>query len=167
MLFCKIYVKRFNHCYSWNARILFLWSFCCKITCQTDQAVGLADCFLWCAVFGLGSQKNLTDKIPFFSKRACPFYNYYTTVFPVTHAIFGIFPQRKPRQGEREANICRPWNSCCLPCDLLSWDRWEFHCCFCASSQHSSSSQFIATNLTNVNVMRYTGIGEIWTRSLF
>lgn len=124
---------------------------------QSDYLIAFYDVqFLW-----IREPKNLPDKIPFFSKRACPFYNYYTAVFPVPHAIFGIFPQRKQRQGEREANTCRPWNSCCLPCVLLSCNLWEFHCCFCASSQHSSSTQFIVTNLTNTNVMRYIGIGKI------
>lgn len=156
-------MKRGLKCSNFVFVTLFVAKSSVRLIKQSDFLIAFYDVqFLW-----IREPKNLADKIPFFSKRACPFYNYYTAVFPVTHAIFGIFPQKKQRQGEREANTCRPWNSCCLPCDLLSWNFWEFHCCFCASSQHNSSTQFIVTNLTNISVMRYTGIGEIRTGFVF
>lgn len=71
---------------------------CCEIICETDWAFRLLDCFWRCAA-SLDGSRNLTEK-----KRARPFHNYYTAVFPVPHVISYTFPLRRQRNEEGEAN---------------------------------------------------------------
>lgn len=71
---------------------------CCEIICETDWAFRLLDCFWRCAAL-LDGSRNLAEK-----KRARPFHNYCTAVFPVPHVISYTFPLRRQRNEEGEAN---------------------------------------------------------------